>query len=211
MIFNQHSNLKGTHAFLSPSKYYWIKYSKDKLLSSWANNLAVERGVLLHNLARVLITLRIKLPKTKATINMYVNDAIGYRMTPEQTLYYSEYCYGTADAIMYNERTKKLRIHDLKTGTSLAHMEQLEIYAALFYLEYGKRIGFEPTDDNIELRIYQSDQVFVHKPLGNDILSIANTIVEFTEILSSGEEERAYPEYSEILELNGVLDKLQEN
>jgi hypothetical protein len=32
---------------------------------------------------------------------MYVNDAIGYQMTPEQPIYYSENCVGTADAISF--------------------------------------------------------------------------------------------------------------
>ena len=29
----------------------------------------------------------------------YVNDGVGFKLTPEQILYYSPYCYGTADAI----------------------------------------------------------------------------------------------------------------
>lgn len=63
-------------------------------------------------------------------MNMYVNDAISFRMVPEQILFYSENCFGTADTIVFRNGT--LRIHDLKTGVVPAHMEQLEIYAALF-------------------------------------------------------------------------------
>lgn len=183
MKFNPHSNLIGQHAFLGASKYNWVRYSDEKLIQTYTNNLAVERGIRLHKLANELISLRIKLPKTKATFNMYVNDAIGYRMTPEQVLYYSPYCFGTTDAIHYDERKKFLRIHDLKTGQSPAHMEQLEIYAALFYLEYGPYVGYEPTDDNIELRIYQSDDVLIHHPESSEILDIADKIIVFSKML----------------------------
>ena len=37
-------------------------------------------------------------------------------------------------------------------------MEQLLIYAAYFCLEYG----FKPRDIDIELRIYQNDEVLIH-------------------------------------------------
>jgi len=55
-------------------------------------------------------------------------------MTPEQVLYYSGNCFGTADSIAF--KNNLLRIHDLKTGAVPAHMEQLFIYDALFCLEY---------------------------------------------------------------------------
>lgn len=74
-----------------------------------------------------------KLPRLNKTLNAYVNDAIGYKMIPEQILFYSDNCFGTADAIVF--RNGLLRIHDLKTGVIPAHMEQLEVYAALFCLE----------------------------------------------------------------------------
>ena len=104
------------------------------------------------------IRLRQKLPKSQKTLNEYVNDAIGYRMHPEQVLYFSEWCFGTADAISF--RNNFLRIHDLKTGKERAHIEQLRIYAALFCLEY--RVS--PADIKIELRIYQSDEVIIDEP-----------------------------------------------
>ena len=100
------------------------------------------------------IMLNQKLPKSKQTLNMYVNDAIGFKMTPEQILYYSDNCFGTADAILF--RNNFLRIHDLKTGKIPAHMEQLEIYAALFCLEYKVK----PADIEMELRIYQGTMKF---------------------------------------------------
>lgn len=133
MNFNNHSNLEGQHAFLGASKYHWINYSEDKVADAYSKFLATQKGTVLHAFAAQCISLGQKLPKSQKTLNMYVNDAIGYKMTPEQTLFYSENCFGTADSISY--RSGLLRIHDLKTGIIPAHMEQLMIYAALFCLE----------------------------------------------------------------------------
>lgn len=130
MNFNNHLNLEGQHAFLGASKYHWINYSEDKVVESYNKFLATLKGTTLHEFAAQCIKLGQKLPKSKKTLNNYVNDAIGYKMIPEQVLYYSENCFGTADAICF--RNRLLRIHDLKTGIIPAHMEQLEIYAALF-------------------------------------------------------------------------------
>lgn len=126
MNFNNHSNLEGQHAFLGASKYHWINYSEDKVADAYSKFLATQKGTVLHAFAAQCISLGQKLPKSQKTLNMYVNDAIGYKMTPEQTLFYSENCFGTADSISY--RSGLLRIHDLKTGVIPAHMEQLMIY-----------------------------------------------------------------------------------
>lgn len=175
MNFNKHSELIGQHAFLGASKYHWLNYDEDKLIQTYLNSLAVEKGTELHDLACSLIRLGVKLPKNKSTLNMYVNDAISYRLTPEQPLYYSRNCFGTADAISFNEKNNFLRIHDLKTGVTPAHMEQLEIYAALFCLEYR----MQPTDIGMELRIYQNNDILVHSPLGDDIKRIMQKIIVF--------------------------------
>lgn len=84
---------------------------------------------------------------------------------------------GTADAISFRNNT--LRIHDLKTGTRPVHIEQLEIYAALFCLEYK----IKPTDIDIELRIYQNDEVLVHQPESEDILKVMDKIIHLDKIL----------------------------
>ena len=173
MNFNKHSELEGQHAFLSASKYHWINYDAEKLKTSYERYLAVQRGTRLHAFACECILLGQKLPKSNKTLNLYVNDAIGFKMTPEQVLYYSDNCFGTADAISFNRGM--LRIHDLKTGETPASMHQLEIYAALFCLEYKT----EPKDIDMELRLYQSDKVLVHSPQSDDILRIADKIVEF--------------------------------
>lgn len=133
MNFNRHFELEGLHAFLGPSKYHWLNYSEEKMADSYLNFLAAQRGTELHAFAAQCIRLGQKLPKSQKTLNMYVNDAIGFRMTPEQPLFYSENCFGTADAISF--RKDILRIHDYKSGAIPAHIEQLEIYAALFCLE----------------------------------------------------------------------------
>lgn len=120
---------------------------------------AALRGTELHDVAKTLIRLRLKQPKTSASFNMYVNDAIGFNMTPEQLLFYSYNAFGTADAIWFGpnyhvDRTRNLlRIHDLKTGEGATKMEQLYVYAALFCLEYG----IDPLTIDFEFRIYQYD------------------------------------------------------
>lgn len=183
MNFKNHSNLKDKHAFLGASKYHWIRYDEDKLIETYSNYLAAEKGTILHDFAARCITLNQRLPRKALTLNMYVNDAIGYKMTPEQILYFSDNCFGTADAISF--RNGKLRIHDLKTGSTPAHMEQLEVYAALFCLEYNMK----PSDIEIELRIYQSDGVLIHTPTVEDIAPIIDKIITFDKILSKMKEE----------------------
>ena len=183
MKFNNHKNLEGCHAFLGASKYHWINYDPDKVAASYRSYLATLKGTELHEFAAKCIQLGQKLPKSKKTLNMYVNDAIGYRMTPEQVLYYSDNCFGTADSISFKDNL--LRIHDLKTGVTPAHMEQLEIYAALFCLEYK----IKPADIDIELRIYQSDDILVFAPTVEDIVPIMDKIITSDKIISKIKEE----------------------
>jgi hypothetical protein len=175
MNFNKHSNLQGEHSFLSPSKYHWINYDEDKIGSAYLKFLAAQKGTQLHDFACQCIRLGIKLPKNKQTLNSYVNDALGFRMIPEQPLFYSENAFGTADAISF--RDKILRIHDLKTGVSPVSMSQLEIYVAFFCLEYE----MNPKKIDIELRLYQSDEIVVHKPEWESIQDIMKKVVSFDE------------------------------
>ena len=173
MLFTRHSTLKGTHAFLSASNYHWINYDIDKLERVFLASMAARRGTELHALAHELIRLGVKLPGSKQTLNLYVNDAIGYRMTPEQVLFFSDNCYGTADSIAF--RRGVLRIHDLKTGVTEASVHQLEVYAALFCLEYG----YKPTQIRTELRIYQSDEIRMYDADPDVITHIMDKIVTF--------------------------------
>ena len=177
MNFNKHFELKGEHAFLGASKYHWINYDEDKLIEAYSRYSAKQRGTVLHDFAAQCIMLGQKLPRSKKTLNMYVNDAIGFRMRPEQVLYYSDNCFGTADAISF--RNGLLRIHDLKTGVIPAHMEQLLVYAALFCLEYRTK----PAEIEVELRLYQNDEVLVHNPEVDEIAPIIDKIVTFDKLL----------------------------
>jgi hypothetical protein len=179
----KHSNLNGLHAPFSPSQSSWLRYDDDKALEVYNNRKAAERGTKLHAWAKDTIDLGIKQPKSKKTIYAYVNDAIGFRMDTEVVLYYSDRFFGTADSISF--RDGFLRIHDLKTGKLPVHMEQLEIYAALFCLEYKVK----PGDIQIELRIYQNDEIIYHNPTAEDIVPIMDKIVHLNKMLSKLDEE----------------------
>lgn len=178
MNFNNHLNLEGRHAFLGASQHHWINYDDGKLVDAYTRRQATLRGTVLHAFAADCIRLGQKLPDIQQTLNMYVNDAVGFKMTPEQILYYSENCFGTADAICF--RNNMLRIHDLKTGFTPAHIEQLMIYAALFCLEYHKK----PSEIDIELRLYQSNEVLIHEATVEDIVPIMDKIITFDKILT---------------------------
>lgn len=179
MNFRKHLNLKGLHAILGASKYHWIYYDNEKIKNFYKNQQAIKRGTELHEFAERCINLRQKLPKANKALNCYVNDAIKFNMTAEQILYYSENCFGTADAISFHKRI--LRIHDLKTGTNEGHMQQLEIYAALFCLEYD----VDPRSIEIILRIYQYDGYKEENPDVDEILDIMKKIEVFDGIIEN--------------------------
>ena len=177
MIFIKHSNLEGLHAPFGASQSAWLRYDDEKILATYNNMKAKEMGTRLHAWAKETIDLGIKQPRSKKTIYAYVNDAIGYKMDTEVVLFYSPRFFGTADSICFRNGT--LRIHDLKTGVTKVHMEQLMIYAALFCLEYK----IKPSDIEMELRIYQSDEVLYHNPTAESISSIMDRIVYLDKML----------------------------
>lgn len=183
MRFNPHSELAGQHAFLSASKYSWVNYSDEKLERAFSSAQAARRGDKLHQLARDLIEMGVKMGRSKTTMNLYVNDAIGFRMKPEQVLFYSYNAFGTADTISF--RQNKLRISDLKTGITPCSFRQLEIYVALFCLEYTVK----PHEIEIELRIYQNDEVQLHIPDPEVILHIMDRMVTFDKMIEKIREE----------------------
>lgn len=178
MKFNPHLELEGAHAFLSPSKYHWVNDNDDKLLVRYSNHKAVQTGVEMHEFASHAIKKNIKLARYKKALYMFVNDAIGYNMESEQMLYYSPYCFGTADAISFRDNT--LRIFDLKTGISKPSFIQLDTYAALFCLEYD----YNPNKIDIILRIYQGAGYEERIPDPEEIGYIMEKIVGFTQLLS---------------------------
>ena len=186
MNFNDHRNLSGLHAPFAASSSAWLRYDDQKAVDVYMNKKAAEMGSILHAWAKQTIDLGIKQPRSKKTIYSYVNDAIGYKMSTEVVLYYSDRFFGTADAISF--RNGVLRIHDLKTGKSgnmESHMEQLMVYAALFCLEYKVK----PGEIEIELRVYKNDEVLVDNPAAEDILPIMDKIIHLDKLLAKLEEE----------------------
>ena len=148
MIFNKHSALEGQHAFLGASKYHWINYDESKVAESYSKFLATQKGTELHDFAAKCISLGQKLPKSQKTLNMYVNDAIGFKMVPEQPLFYSE-------------------------------------YAALFCLEYK----IKPADIEMELRIYQNNQILYENPTAETIVPIMDKIITFDKVINKIKEQ----------------------
>lgn len=203
MIFNKHSDLVGQHAFLGASKFYWLNYDDDVLLARYQQQYATNIGTVLHKLASDCIKNNIRLSKSADkhlialelirndiptdyvniatildTLVPFVNDAIGFKMISEQVLYYSENCFGTADVISF--RNNMLRIHDYKSGSIPAHMEQLLIYAALFCLEYK----INPRDIEVELRIYQNGEILYHRPEPDEIIDITKKIANADNLIT---------------------------
>lgn len=199
MIFKQHSELKGLHAYLSPSSHAWLGYTKAKLATVRKHHWAKIKGTVLHSLAEECIKSNVQLKPDGSTLSMYVNDCIEYNVKAleswiskdnkvqfktEQPLFYSKHCFGTADAICFDNG--RLLIFDLKTGEKKASMEQLKIYAALFCLEYH----FDPRQlIDIELRIYQSGDIVVCCPTNEEILNIMDIIVVSDETINEVDRE----------------------
>lgn len=172
------------HAMFGASQNAWTNYDEDKFIEVFMNNMAKQEGTELHELAAMNIKKKKKI-QGKDTFALYVNDAIGYRMEPEKRLYYSDLFCGTADAILFRMNPDKeseyryfLRIHDLKTGKTPVHMRQLEVYAAFFFLEYD----IKPEETEIELRIYQNNDIVVAKPTAKEIKPLMNKIILFDNI-----------------------------
>lgn len=204
MIWNDHSKLVGQHAILSPSNYHWLNYNEEDLVNRVTSSYSSTIGTILHAFACDFIQYRTRMVKSDKrimrmellkhnvpykiineldldgifeNIRCYVNDAIGYKMDPERVLYFSDNCFGTADAIVCSNNM--LRIHDLKTGQTPAHMEQLLIYAAIFCHEYKVK----PDKIDIELRIYQSNDIIGYIPEADEIKLIMETIVMMDKVV----------------------------
>lgn len=156
-----------------------MNYSEEKLVSVYNNQKSKQRGTVLHEFASIAIQMKIKLAPHKKALHMFVNDCIGFNMESEKVLYYSDNAFGTADAISFRDNI--LRIFDLKTGITKASFRQLDVYVALFCLEYG----VDPKEIEIETRIYQGNEFEVSVPEPDYILDIMNTIEEFSIIIDN--------------------------
>lgn len=163
--FKSHPKLEGSHAFLSPSNYHWLNYTEAKLIERLTTTEAAALGTRLHAWAAEAISLGRVQPADGDILSAYINDALEYGMTPEQPLFYSFNCYGTADAIHFEEYPEDekyrgfLRVHDFKSGVSKTSTDQLYVYSAIFCLEYEYR----PFEIEGELRIYQGDEVRMYE------------------------------------------------
>lgn len=206
MIFNRHSELEGRHAILSPSKHYWLNYDDEGIIKNYISSFATDIGTLVHEYACDRIQYRmpmdaeneeaknsllvfllkngipfraIDLDRIFYNLVPYVNDAIGFKMDSEVLLRYSDYCFGTADAI--GVRRNWLRIHDLKTGIAPASMDQLLCYAGLFFLEYKR--DYRPATMKVELRIYQNQEVLISNPSPEEVKAVMDKIVHQNAVL----------------------------
>lgn len=184
MNFKRHLDLAGQHAFLSPSQYHWINYSPDRLVDRWRTTKALQIGIESHLYAAVQIENKIY-QEGDDLLSRYINESIDFGMSAEVVLFYSENCFGTADAISFTRNI--LRISDLKTGVIPASEHQLEVYAALFSLEYD----VDPYEIEIELRIYQSNEVHVFDAEPSDIMAIAKRIIIFDHRINQLKREEA--------------------
>ena len=207
MNFNRHLQQEGKHAILSASSWRWLNDDQDSLIKRISSQYAQTIGTILHAIAYKHIKYRIKMNKyDKKNVMMellangvpsivvdsidfdsmfdnlmaYINDGVGFKMHPEVVLYYSDNFFGTADAIAYNENERFLRIHDYKSGVIPAHIEQLEIYAALFCLEYR----FKPSEIDIRLQIYQNNEVLCHDPGPDEIRDVIDKIIDFDKFIT---------------------------
>ena len=212
MTLNKHFDLEGKHAMLSASSWRWINDDTESLTKRICSQYSQSMGTLLHDIAYKHIKYRMKMNKYDKknvmlellskgipglvidTIDFdgmfdnlmtYINDGIGFKMEPEVVLRYSNNFFGTTDAINYSEKEKFLRIHDYKSGVLPAHMEQLMIYAALFCLEYR----IKPSTIQIELRIYQNNEIVYHNPSADEIVPIMDKIVTFDNFLTKMKED----------------------
>ena len=106
------------------------------------------------------------------TYMAYVNDGVGYNMYTEVQVGTGDAAFGSIDAMSFDYKTKFLRIHDLKTGTTPTKIEQLIAYAAYICLEYK----FKPGEIKSELRIYQSGEIISYEPTASDLLTYMERI-----------------------------------
>jgi len=197
----------GSHAILSPSQYAWTNYAdKDSVFNLVCSKYAQDIGTLLHELAANAIKYKVKIPRiagkpiillwllmhgiprgiidpNKYVNNFcaYVNDAIGFDMTPEQPLKFSRNAFGTADAIRFNEKKMHLRIHDYKSGVTKPCLRQLEVYAAYFCKEYN----IKPKDLTFELRIYYQDDIIIGNPTAADIVPLIDKAKDYDNFIES--------------------------
>lgn len=192
MKFVRHPELEGKHALLSASNYSWIRYEDDKMLDRLETQMQAQLGTRLHAFAAEAIELGIKMVDNGTTLNSHINDAIGFRMSPEVVLMATYNAFGTADALSFrkerpSDKRFTLRVHDLKNGVNKSKFDQLMIYCAYFCIEYR----IEVNDIDIELRIYQNDTVNILRSddpefdIKTDIMMIIAKVHHFDALITN--------------------------
>lgn len=206
MIFNKHPEIEGKHALYGASKYGWIdrELTEDAVRHELEVAYSQQNGTDIHALAKKLIWQKKKLPKNLKfirflvevelgargelvsdialyTLYSYVNDAIKLNMRPEVELMNTPWNFGTCDCIRV-EPDGRLIIHDLKTGSSTASMQQLRAYAALWCAEYH----VDPSElKSIELHLYQNNKIIDDFPSPDDISRIIHNGTVRSQIVNS--------------------------
>jgi len=159
-----------------------------KLSNKVSNIKEIEKGVKTHifekytgtgaDYGKMLLENMDYLPhEIYPTVKLFVNDSIGYRMSSEQKIEYSDLCWGTSDAITCVDN--KLFIFDLKTGSRPAKETQLLVYAALFCLQEHTK----PNELEIETRIYQNGDALITNPPSDVIYDIMSKIVHLDSVI----------------------------
>lgn len=207
MNFRDYSNLDGKHAVFTASQPYWLNDTDEGIIKRFRGQYTAQIGTIIHDFARKYIKHGLRLSKSDRksiiidlldsgipgsiidsldidfifeNVQEYVNDAVSFRMSPEVHLYYSDNFFGTTDAIAFDERRKKLKIFDLKTGSTPPHMEQLIIYAALFCLDYKQ----DPYSFDTELKIYRNCEMQTAEPEADVIKDTMERIKHFDSIIT---------------------------
>lgn len=187
MRLNKHSDLEGKHAFLAPSSPAWLRYDDQKLERRYTEHIAHILGTKEHEYAKQAIELGHRQADEQKTVNMYINDCIGFRMKPEVVLYWSPFCFGSADALGFSRSEMTLRISDLKTGKTATTFDQLIVYCALFCLEYEFP---RPWEILFELRIYQNNKIKYMEPDPDEVFRAMDRILTGSRLLEEIYNER---------------------
>lgn len=175
---NEHPEISDLHAPFSPSQNYWLNYDRKKLLEFWKNRKAQQIGTDVHSFAAEQLRQEYyfrenNLPYSnrhshRDIFSLFLNHSMDNWMQPEVAVKYSDICWGHADSLAFNLKKRTLYINDLKTGKHPAPMDQLEIYAAIFYAEYKPILqfqhGIDLNDCRTELRIFQNNEVILEEP-----------------------------------------------
>jgi len=198
-IINQNRNFLGTeiHEFAAQQIKLNIRVTNNRALRNGIENFIYTKykalsttGEISAFAMKLIKSVRYLHSDVLGAIRKYINDGIGFKMDVEWPIYYSDYIFGTADSVVLRDNC--LHIHDLKTGLTPAHPEQLMVYAALFCLEYGPVNDFKPQNIVYDLRMYKcdyDDYTLRMTPTHEDIIPIMDRIIKITKVANKVDKE----------------------